>query len=101
MTHERLPFSQLEKWFLLNALQTHRAGAEASWAWLKANWGRFGTDHTVTIIRYTTSCTSSLSTAAQLYDAEEFALSVEVGRVEMLDFCQYKKADDNFRTNTR
>ncbi|KAH8664409.1 peptidase family M1-domain-containing protein [Xylariales sp. PMI_506] len=77
MTQERQPFFRLEKWFLLNALQTHRAGAEASWAWLKANWAGFDPVSTVTISRYTASCTNSLSTAAQLHDVEEFALSVD------------------------
>lgn len=80
MTDESEPFSPLEKWFLLNALQTHRAGAEASWTWLKTKWGRFGKVGTVTVSRYTASCTSSLSTAAQLSEVQEFASSVEVSR---------------------
>jgi len=79
MTQEGEPFSPLEKWFLLNALQTQRAGAEASWAWLKSKWGQFGKVGVVTVGRYTASCTGSLSTAAQLHDVQEFASSVEVG----------------------
>jgi aminopeptidase 2 len=85
MTHEGDPFSSLEKWFLLNALQTHQAGAEASWTWLKTKWGKFGKVGSVTVSRYTASCTSSLSTVAQLDDVQEFALSIEVGRVGKLD----------------
>ncbi|KAH8886640.1 hypothetical protein GQ53DRAFT_727648 [Thozetella sp. PMI_491] len=77
VTREGEPFSRLEKWFLLNALQTHRAGAEASWPWLKAKWGEFGNVDVVTISRYTTSCTSSLSTSGQMHDVQEFASSVE------------------------
>ena len=78
MTQEGEPFSRLEKWFLLNALQTHRAGAEASWNWLKMKWGEIGDVGIVTISRFTASCTSSLSTAAQLEDVLQFASSVEV-----------------------
>ncbi len=85
MTLESEPFSPLEKWFLLNALQTHRAGAEASWTWLKTKWGEFGNIGVVTVSRYTASCTSSLSTAAQLDDVQGFASFVEVGRVGKLD----------------
>jgi aminopeptidase 2 len=81
MTHESELFSPLEKWFLLNALQTHRAGAEASWTWLKTKWSELVDVGIVTVSRYTASCTSSLSTAAQLDDVQEFASSVEVGLV--------------------
>jgi aminopeptidase 2 len=88
MTHESEPFSALEKWFMLNALQTHRAGADASWIWLKTKWGEFGNVGIVTVSRYTASCTSSLSTAAQLDDVQEFASSVEVCRVKKLDYLQ-------------
>jgi hypothetical protein len=31
MTDKGEPFSSLEKWFLLKALQSHYAGADASW----------------------------------------------------------------------
>jgi aminopeptidase 2 len=82
MTNDGEPFSPLEKWFLLNALQTHRAGAEASWTWLKTKWGELGGVGTVTLSRYTASCTSSLSTTAQLDDVQEFASFVEVGRMK-------------------
>ena len=85
LTDDNEPFSSLEKWFLLNALQNHRTGAEASWTWLKAKWGNFGGVGNVTVSRYTASCTSSLSTAAQLEDVREFALSVEVCVVKNLD----------------
>ena len=78
MTHEGEPFSPLEKWFLLNALQTHHAGADASWIWLKEKWNKFGRVDRVTISRYVTSCTSGLSTALQLDDVRDFASSVEV-----------------------
>ncbi|KAK1749389.1 aminopeptidase 2 [Echria macrotheca] len=69
------PFNPLEKWFLLNALQTHKAGAEAAWAWLTGNWeeklqGKAGA---VTLQRYTASCTGSLSTREQLEDVKRFA----------------------------
>ena len=84
MTEENEPFSPLEKWFLLNALQTHRAGAEASWTWLKTKLGQLGNVGLVTVSRYTASCTGSLSTAAQLNDVQEFTSSVEVGYVENL-----------------
>jgi len=82
MTGEGEPFSPLEKWFLLNALQTHRAGADASWTWLKTKWSELGNVGIVTVSRYTASCTSSLSTDSQLHDVKEFASSVEVGRIE-------------------
>ena len=81
LTDANEPFSTLEKWFLLNALQSHRTGAEASWTWLKMKWGKFGRADRVTISRYIASCTSSLSTAAQLEDVQKFALSVEVSLV--------------------
>jgi len=79
ITHESESFSPLEKWFLLNALQTHHVGADASWIWLKEKWNNFGRVDRVTISRYVTSCTSGLSTALQLDDVRGFALSVEVG----------------------
>ncbi len=78
MTDEKEPFNPLEKWFLLNALQTHRAGAEASWVWLRQKWDGFGPVGRVTITRYTASCTGSLSRAAQLKEVEEFGKGVEV-----------------------
>ncbi|PVH86416.1 aminopeptidase 2 [Cadophora sp. DSE1049] len=77
LTQDGEPFSPLEKWFLLNALQTHHAGADASWKWLKEKWNKFGRVDRVTISRYVASCTSGLSSALQLDDARSFALSVE------------------------
>jgi aminopeptidase 2 len=84
LTDDSEPSSPLEKWFLLNALQTHRTRTEASWTWLKTKWGKFGRVGSVTVSRYTASCTSSLSTVAQLDDVQKFALSVEVGWVRNL-----------------
>lgn len=84
MTQEGEPFSPLEKWFLLNALQTHHAGADASWKWLKMKWNKFGRVDRVTISRYVTSCTSGLSTALQLDDVRGFAVSVEVSLTRRL-----------------
>jgi aminopeptidase 2 len=101
LTDDSEPFSPLEKWFLLNALQTHRTGAEASWTWLKTKWGKFGRVDSVTVSRYTASCTSSLSTVAQLEDVQKFALSVEVSWVWNLDWVQWKPADNKFRGNTK
>ncbi|KAM3082246.1 Aminopeptidase 2 mitochondrial [Clarireedia jacksonii] len=77
MTHKGEPFSSLEKWFLLKALQTHHAGAEASWIWLKDKWNESEHWGRVTTSRYVTTCTGSLSTALQLDDVKSFALSVE------------------------
>ncbi|KAG4443325.1 hypothetical protein IFR05_001194 [Cadophora sp. M221] len=71
------PFSGLEKWFLLNALQTHYAGADASWTWLKKKWDNFGRVDRVGICRYVASCTSSLSTAEQLEEVKAFGFGVE------------------------
>ena len=78
MTDGNEPFSPLEKWFLLNALQTHRPGAAASWDWLKAKWGAFGRAGTVTVSRYIASCTSSLSMAEQLVEVKALAGVAEV-----------------------
>ncbi|KAH7351188.1 peptidase family M1-domain-containing protein [Rhexocercosporidium sp. MPI-PUGE-AT-0058] len=78
MTKKGEPFSSLEKWFLLNALQTHHAGAEASWTWLKDKWNNLGRVDRVTICRYVASCTGSLSTAEQLDDVRKFAENVDV-----------------------
>jgi aminopeptidase 2 len=98
LTDDSEPFSPLEKWFLLNALQTHRTGAEASWTWLKTKWGNFGSVDSVTISRYTAGCTSSLSTVAQLEDVQEFASSVEVRN---LGWFQWKPVGDGFGGNAK
>ncbi|KAM7183835.1 aminopeptidase 2 [Rhypophila sp. PSN 637] len=80
ITHDdEKPFSSLEKLFLLNALRTHRAGAEAAWTWLRAKWDNFarGQIGNHAVQWYTGSCTDSLSTRSQLGEVEGFAASVE------------------------
>jgi len=84
MTSPEEPFNPLEKWFLLNALVTHRAGAEAAWAWLKGNWeGELQEKRgAVTLQRWVGSCTASLATGGQLEEVRGFAL-VEGSVVEV------------------
>lgn len=78
------PFSGLEKWFLLNALQTHYVGADASWTWLKEKWDEFDVDR-VSICRYIASCTGSLSTIEQLEEVKAFGLGVEVSLMKEIE----------------
>lgn len=69
------PFNRMEKWFLLRALQTRRAGAEASWNWLRQNWAGSlqGNFDQITLQRFVASCTGSLSMKEHLIAVEDFA----------------------------
>ena len=78
------PFSGLEKWFLLNAMQLHYAGADASWTWLKEKWDELEVDR-VGICRYIASCTGSLSTPEQLEEVKAFGLGVEVSLMKEIE----------------
>lgn len=79
MTDANAPFNPLEKWFLLNAIQTHRAGAEAAWVWLTENWTVLQDKESSRVLEwYTASCTGSLSTSQQLAEVAAFANSGSV-----------------------
>ncbi|KAM7186573.1 aminopeptidase 2 [Naviculisporaceae sp. PSN 640] len=77
LTNADMPFSWLERWFFLNALQRQenyqkppKTGSQISWTWLKRNWEEVTTGKTKVkpgiIGMYLTSCVSCFSTQDQL-----------------------------------